>query len=162
MALYAGVDGAYIPQVGDLSAGASSVVLGDVTWNFALADKVGLFGHLRETADPDTLRREATAADRELLQGFTDRYLRHAGPVKDCAPCMFTYTLDTDFVVDRVPDLPVVVGCGFSGHGFQHAPGVGQLIAEEITDGRAATIDISPFSIRRFEKGNTATEYGVV
>ena len=55
-----------------------------------------------------------------------------------------------------------IVANGFSGHGFQHAPGVGQLIAEEIIDGKASTVDISAFSIERFSKERTEVEHGVV
>jgi len=70
---------------------------------------------------------------------------------------------DANPILGRAPSLAgFFVANGFSGHGFQHAPGVGQLIAEEILDGRATTLDIAPFSIRRFEKGTTEIEYGVV
>jgi glycine/D-amino acid oxidase-like deaminating enzyme len=55
-----------------------------------------------------------------------------------------------------------VLANGFSGHGFQHAPAVGQLIAEEILDGRCLTLDLSPLSIERFAKGATAIERNVV
>lgn len=91
--------------------------------------KVGRFGHLRESADPDGLRREATTADRALLQGFADLHLHRAGTIADTAPCMFTHTLDTDFIVDRVPGHPAVVGCGFSGHGFKFASVIGETLA---------------------------------
>ena len=54
-----------------------------------------------------------------------------------------------------MPDLEgFFLANGFSGHGFQHAPGVGQLMAEEILDDRARSMDISAFSIRRFEGGD--------
>jgi sarcosine oxidase subunit beta len=70
---------------------------------------------------------------------------------------------DANPILGRAPELRgFILANGFSGHGFQHAPAVGELIAEEILDGRATTLDISPFSIRRFEKGNTKVEYGVV
>ena len=91
--------------------------------------KIGRFGHLQETVDPDHLRRETTAADRELLQGFADLHLQEAGTITDTAPCMFTHSLDTHFVVDRVPELPAVVGCGFSGHGFKFASVLGEGLA---------------------------------
>ncbi|NNF37757.1 MAG: N-methyl-L-tryptophan oxidase [Gemmatimonadetes bacterium] len=91
--------------------------------------KVGRFGHLQEETDPDTLRRDATAADRSLLQGFADLHLRGAGAIADTAPCMFTYSDDTDFVVDRIPGTSVVIGCGFSGHGFKFASVIGQALA---------------------------------
>jgi sarcosine oxidase len=91
--------------------------------------KIGRFGHLAEEVHPDTLRREATAADRALLQGFSDLYLRGAGLIADTAPCMFTVSDDTNFIVDRIPDSPVVIGCGFSGHGYKFAPAIGEAIA---------------------------------
>jgi len=70
---------------------------------------------------------------------------------------------DANPILGRVPGLGgFILANGFSGHGFQHAPGVGQLIAEEILDGRAKTMDISPFSIRRFAEGDAKVEYGVV
>ncbi len=70
---------------------------------------------------------------------------------------------DAHPILGRVPELPgFVLANGFSGHGFQHAPGVGQLIAEEILDGKAHTIDISPLSIARFAKGLHEVEKNVV
>jgi len=70
---------------------------------------------------------------------------------------------DANPILGRVPGVEgLVLANGFSGHGFQHAPGVGQLIAEEIVDGRASTLDIAPFSISRFDGGTTESEYGVV
>ena len=47
---------------------------------------------------------------------------------------------------------------GFSGHGFQHSPAVGKVIAELIAEGKAKTIDISALSIERFEKGELILE----
>lgn len=46
---------------------------------------------------------------------------------------------------------------GFSGHGFMHAPAVGQLLAEEILDGKATTLDLSALSLMRFS-GQVRTE----
>jgi sarcosine oxidase subunit beta len=43
--------------------------------------------------------------------------------------------------------------CGFSGTGFKIAPAVGACLAELIVDGQAQTVDISPFSLERFERG---------
>ena len=55
-----------------------------------------------------------------------------------------------------------ILANGFSGHGFQHAPAVGELIAEEIVDGKARVLDISPLNLDRFAKGPTAVERNVV
>ena len=51
---------------------------------------------------------------------------------------------------------------GFSGHGFQHAPVVGQLLAEMIVGGRATTVDVSALSLERFATGQLAPEGHVV
>jgi len=51
-----------------------------------------------------------------------------------------------------------ILANGFSGHGFQHCPAVGKVISELIVDGKASTIDLSPLSIERFEKGELILE----
>ena len=50
---------------------------------------------------------------------------------------------------------------GFSGHGFQQAPAVGEHIAELVT-GRAPTLDLSAFSAERFAQGAPRPETFVV
>jgi sarcosine oxidase subunit beta len=42
---------------------------------------------------------------------------------------------------------------GFSGHGFKLSPVVGILMAEQILDGRARTVDITPYRLERFREG---------
>jgi len=42
---------------------------------------------------------------------------------------------------------------GFSGHGFKLSPVVGLLMAEQVLDGRAHTIDITPYRRERFAEG---------
>ena len=56
----------------------------------------------------------------------------------------------------------LLVCAGFSGHGLMHGPAAGLLMAEEILDGRATTIDIDPLRWGRFESGVSAGEYNVV
>lgn len=51
---------------------------------------------------------------------------------------------------------------GFSGHGFQHAPIVGKLLAEMIVEGAARTVDVSPLSLSRFAVGAVTAEHHVV
>ena len=45
------------------------------------------------------------------------------------------------------------LACGFSGTGFKLGPAVGACMAELIVDGRAATVDITPFAFDRFARG---------
>lgn len=42
---------------------------------------------------------------------------------------------------------------GFSGHGFKLSPMVGLLMAEEVAEGKAATLDITPYRLERFAEG---------
>jgi sarcosine oxidase len=49
--------------------------------------------------------------------------------------CTYTTTPTSDFVLDRVG--PVVVGAGFSGHGFKFTPSVGRMLAD-LVDGMPA------------------------
>ena len=51
---------------------------------------------------------------------------------------------------------------GFSGHGFQHGPACGLLLAEEILSGGAHTLDITPLHNDRFRDGREIIEYNVV
>ena len=52
--------------------------------------------------------------------------------------CMVTDSADGQFLVGRLPGRPrVVVAGGDSGHGFKHAAGIGELVAQLITGQRA-------------------------
>ena len=56
----------------------------------------------------------------------------------------------------------LLLAAGFSGHGFQHAPIVGKLLAEAATAGRATTVDIRPLRLERFAEGEPIVESLVV
>jgi sarcosine oxidase subunit beta len=51
---------------------------------------------------------------------------------------------------------------GFSGHGFQHSPAAGRILAEIILDGAPSDLDPAPFSLDRFSEGCTSAEMNVV
>jgi sarcosine oxidase len=50
--------------------------------------------------------------------------------------CTYTTTPDEDFILDRVG--PVVIGAGFSGHGFKFTPVIGRILADLATGTRPA------------------------
>ena len=54
-----------------------------------------------------------------------------------------------------------VQAVGFSGHGFQHAPATGQVVAELLFDGEASTVDVSDLGSDRFETGELLHERNV-
>jgi sarcosine oxidase len=82
--------------------------------------------------DPDARTFEPEPVQLAALQ----RYAREWLPGVDAdslAPisCTYTSTESTDFVLDRVG--PLVVGAGFSGHGFKFVPTVGRVLADLAT-----------------------------
>ena len=73
---------------------------------------------------------------------------------------------------EQSPDQNAIVGesaapsrflyaTGFSGHGFQQAPAVGEHLAELIA-GKPPTLDLSPFTLERFARGEERPEQFVV
>lgn len=54
-----------------------------------------------------------------------------------------------------------VQAVGFSGHGFQHAPATGKIVAELLLDGEASTVDVDALSSDRFETGELLHERNV-
>lgn len=64
--------------------------------------------------------------------------------------CLYTVTPDFGFVIDRHPDSDrILLASCCSGHGFKHAPALGEAITERVLDGRS-TADLSAFSLARF------------
>lgn len=72
---------------------------------------------------------------------------------------------------EMTPDAMPIIGrsdvegfytiAGFSGHGFQHAPAAGRVLADVIT-GRDPQFDLSPFAYERFAAGLVSGEHNVV
>jgi sarcosine oxidase len=54
----------------------------------------------------------------------------------EAVSCTYTTTPDEDFVLDRIG--PVVIGAGFSGHGFKFTPVIGRILADLATGTRPA------------------------
>ncbi|XP_045173792.2 peroxisomal sarcosine oxidase-like [Mercenaria mercenaria] len=66
--------------------------------------------------------------------------------------CIYTNTPDKHFILDVHPVWKnIVLGAGFSGHGFKLSPVVGNLLAQLAT-GQRPSYDMSPFRIHRFFK----------
>lgn len=105
--------------------------------------KVGFHG-VGPEVDPDarphrpTLQAELAAYVREWLPGLDPTT---AEPIS----CTYTSTPDGAFVLDRIGSL--VVGAGFSGHGFKFAPGIGAVLADLALD--AGALAAEPFRVAR-------------
>jgi sarcosine oxidase len=77
------------------------------------------------------------------IEAYAERWLPGLVPrVVSSTTCLYTTTPTQDFVLDRVG--PVVVGAGFSGHGFKFVPEVGRRLAALALDGAASA---PPFSL---------------
>ena len=71
---------------------------------------------------------------------------------------LYEISPDNNAILGRVPELEgFYVAGGHSGHGFQHGPIVGKLMAELILTGRT-TIDIGALGIERFRTGKAVLE----
>jgi sarcosine oxidase len=130
----------FIDWTGDSIAGyavpssgiAPGVKLGDHTAGQPVGPDDGPF-------EPDPARLEALRA-----------FARKRFPGLDPEPvavetCLYTLTPDEDFVLDRVG--PIVIGAGFSGHGFKFGPLIGELLADLATGADPKLPE--RFSIRR-------------
>ncbi|MFU8868521.1 NAD(P)/FAD-dependent oxidoreductase [Natronococcus sp.] len=74
---------------------------------------------------------------------------------------LYAVTPDDNAVLEEtVPGL--ITAAGFSGHGFQHAPATGRLVAELIADGEASLVDIGALSSDRFGTERERIERNVV
>ncbi len=82
---------------------------------------------------------------------------------QQCWAGLYEITPDSNPILGRHPDLPNYIDAsGFSGHGIMHAPAAGLLIAEEILDGCAHTINIDELRITRFQSGALRAERNVI
>jgi len=69
---------------------------------------------------------------------------------------------DHNAIVGEAPEPSrFLYATGFSGHGFQQAPAVGEHMAELVA-GREPALDLSPFSLERFARGEERRELFVV
>jgi len=102
--------------------------------------------HYNEANDPDFIPAVKAKAARRLAGLQQGEYARgHAG-IYDVSP-------DSRAILDRAPGIEgLYMAAGFSGTGFKISPAVGASLTELITQGRATSVDISPFRFSRFEE----------
>jgi sarcosine oxidase, subunit beta len=102
----------------------------------------------------------------QVLEAGLQRFpiLEQAGLADNqCWAGLYEITPDHNPILGHHPERPGYVDAsGFSGHGIMHAPATGLLIAEEILDGRAHTIDIDELRIGRFQQGTAHRERNII
>lgn len=86
--------------------------------------------------DPDERTFQPIPQQLEALVRYAEEWLPGVDP-STAVPisCTYTTTPTEDFVLDRFG--PLVVGAGFSGHGFKFTPAIGRVLAD-IVDGGVA------------------------
>lgn len=116
------------------------------------AEPPGLIKHL----DPDWARHTADLALDRMPPFATARVVGGWSG-------FYTMTPDAHGLIGGFPSLRgFYCATGFSGHGFQHSPATGLLLAEIILDGRATTLDIHALRPTRFAEGEPIVERYVV
>jgi monomeric sarcosine oxidase len=66
--------------------------------------------------------------------------------------CMYDMTPDEDFILDHVPAAPnIIVGSGFSGHGFKFGVLIGELLAALALD-QPPEFPLDRFTLSRFDQ----------
>ncbi|NWZ81890.1 SOX oxidase, partial [Poecile atricapillus] len=110
--------------------------------------------HHGSPTDPEKRDQASSSAPRPdiaILSSFISSYL----PRLETQPavmetCLYTNSPDEDFILDRHPKFSnIVIGAGFSGHGFKLAPVVGKLLCE-LSLGEEPSYDMAHFAITRF------------
>ena len=83
--------------------------------------------------DPDAIRPAPESGRLERLSSYVARFLPGLDPTPvGVTRCLYATTPTEDFVLDR--QGPIVVGAGFSGHGFKFTPAIGRVLAD-LADG---------------------------
>ncbi|XP_026853528.1 peroxisomal sarcosine oxidase isoform X2 [Electrophorus electricus] len=108
--------------------------------------------HMGSETDPDERDGRMDRADVDAVGCYIRRCFPGLVPVPAVVEsCLYTITPDRHFVLDRHPAYSnIVIGAGFSGHGFKFSPVVGKVLCE-LSMGQVPSYDLSPFSIRRFQ-----------
>ena len=97
--------------------------------------------------DPDA-DREPSEPVLQDLDAFVRRLFTASVEERIAAEtCLYTNAPNEDFILDRHPSDPrIVIGAGFSGHGFKFGPLTGRILAELSLHGRTT---VEPFESNR-------------
>jgi len=106
-------------------------------------DRLGLkvaLHHPGANVNPNEVSREFNPRDAAELQEFLANHLPDAdGRLLHGCVCLYTYSPDSHFIVDRLPNSKrAFIAGGFSGHGFKFATVVGEIMADYVTTGETS------------------------
>ncbi|XP_015243431.1 PREDICTED: peroxisomal sarcosine oxidase [Cyprinodon variegatus] len=108
--------------------------------------------HMGAKTDPDYRDLQTDKSDIDILKRYVARCMPGLIPEPAVVEsCMYTLTPDRHFVLDYHPNYSnIIIGAGFSGHGFKFGPVIGKLLCE-LSLGEVPSFDLSPFRIGRFQ-----------
>jgi sarcosine oxidase subunit beta len=124
----------------------------------------GLLFGMGDPAEPSTFD---TSVRWDFLPEVTETAVRRLPALQDASIShawagLYEMSPDANPIVGPVAALSgFFLINGFSGHGFQHSPAAGRIVADLIA-GRDPAIDLEPFSFERFMHGIAARERYVV
>jgi sarcosine oxidase subunit beta len=120
-----------------------------------------------ETKEPINPDEYNEAADGDWLPGVRQRLSRrfpglHRSYGRGGYGALQVVTPDGLPILDRLPGLDGVYGAvGFAGRSILMAPAAGEVVAELVIDGKAATLDLTPLRAARFGEGDGAKNNGL-
>ncbi len=124
-------------------------------------------GILMGMSDPDEPSSFNTHVDWDFLEKVIEAGI-HRAPVLERAQILrgwgglYAVTPDDNPVIGVMPGIEgFFCAVGFSGHGFQHGPAIGDLLSELILEGKT-DFNLKPFAYDRFEKIRQKGETRVV
>jgi sarcosine oxidase len=103
-----------------------------------------------DPTDPEKVNRTVAAHEIHDIMRLASWFLDGVtSNVLQSAVCLYARTPDGDFILDRHPEWPnVVIGAGFSGHGFKFAPAIGEHLVSLALDGSVPPYPL--FRLNRF------------
>ena len=135
----------------------------DTTFYFHREGAGVLFG----MGDPDERPTFDTTVQWDFLPAVVDVAVRRLPALRDAAVShawagLYEVTPDANPLIGPAPGVDgFYLIAGFSGHGFQHSPAAGRVLADLIA-GRDPQFDLSPFAPDRFRRLETGGERYVV
>ncbi|MDA8686503.1 N-methyl-L-tryptophan oxidase [Robiginitalea sp.] len=114
--------------------------------------KVALHYPGQQLESPNGIARPIPDSEPQVLIDFMERHLPTGfSKVLDLKTCLYTNSPDTHFILDHLPGYgkDVVIGAGFSGHGFKFVSAIGEILADLTVMGQTS-IPIQFLSLNRF------------
>ncbi len=153
-----------IPPDSSVPASRIMVIDFETTFYFHREGAGILFG----MSDPDEPSSYNLTVSWELLEKLTRTAVKRLPALGDAGIAhawagLYEMTPDALPIIGPAQAIEgLFIVAGFSGHGFQHSPAAGRVLAEMIVNGEARDFDETPFSFDRFSQGSVECEANVV